>query len=133
MEDAVEGTVAEAMKQVGAALAEAAREYGPGAVDLALMAYRVDAAQQLLYGAVCLAITLGVALSYRKLWRASESWNEFDRDPLRLGAGVCAVVVGAFFFSGAFALLIDASAWIAAFGYPELRIAMKALEAAGLM
>ncbi|MEY4863787.1 MAG: hypothetical protein RLZ51_1882 [Pseudomonadota bacterium] len=140
MEQATQVTIAEAVKQVGAALAEAAKEYGPDAVDLALMAYRVDAAQQLVLGTLMAALVLAVVKAYLLFWAWSGKQievvgpvNDEGYFVGRLAFGLAGAGAVVLLSASAIYRLLDLSAWAASFGYPELRIAMKALQAAGLM
>ena len=119
-------------------MSEAVKQYGPDAVDLALMAYRVEAAQQVLHGVVLLAVAAATAILYAKLWTWSAAKMEggYGDEPYYIARVLCGILgTVCFLLSGASAMarLLDVSAWLATFGWPELRIAMKALEAAGLM
>jgi hypothetical protein len=72
----------------------------------------------------------------RWLWVATQDGGHpGDDGPLLLRAiGVIfGVIVGGLMFVAGALRLLSISAWVAVFGYPELRIAIKALEAAGLM
>ena len=138
MEQATQETIGEVVKQVAAAMSEAVKQYGPDAVDLALMAYRVEAAQQVLHGVVFAVVAVAVTIAYVKLWTWSGSnmkgsYNDGDVYLVRAVVGAFAAATAAIGIYAALLRFLDVSAWFAVFGYPELRIAMKALEAAGLM
>jgi hypothetical protein len=138
MEQATQATVAEVVKQVAAAMSDAVKQYGPDAVDLAMLAYRVEAAQQLLHGVVFVAVAAGLVAAFLKFWAWSGSKMDgsYNDEGLYIGRAVSAVVGGgvtAMSAASAAVRLFDVSAWLAALGHPELRVAMKALEAAGLL
>ena len=138
MEEATNATIAEVVKQVADAMASAVKDYGPEAVDLALMAYRVDAAQQLLHGVGFAAVVGALIAAYLKIgeWSGTQMDGSFDDQGIIIGrilSGVVGGIAGTLAAANAARNLLDVSAWLAAFGYPELRIAVKALEAAGLL
>lgn len=134
-------TVDQVVALVATSLKDAAAEYGPMAVDLALMAYRVEAARILLVAA---AIVVAIAWPGRKtLFRIiarikqEKEKDAFDQDdllvvfaPLILCASAVGAVISLVYASDA---LLDLPLWLSAFGYPELMIATKALKAAGAM
>lgn len=132
-------SISEVIKQVSEAMSGAVKQYGPDAVDLAMMAYRIDAAQQIAIGIVCAISAIIIAKVYLRFW----AWSgiRMKDDPTndegfvvgRMMLGIASVVIGGFTVVGSINKLIDVSAWIAVFGYPELRVAMKALAAAGMM
>lgn len=137
--EAVQATITEVVKQVSDTMTEAIKEYGPDAVDLAMMAYRIEALQQIVTGFICAAALAAVVCAYRKFWcwsgaKIRESRHDEDGFFLAramLGAGVA--IGGAFLLAGAIQNVVDVSAWVAVLGHPELRVAMKALVAAGLL
>jgi hypothetical protein len=134
--EAVSDQMDTAMVEIAEALKGAVDQYGADAVDLALMAFRVEAAHSLMLGVMQLIAVLVIWKLLRWLWDVTqEGWERHDE-----GAGIMRALGG--FFGGGLGLLLLAagilrvtslSAWAAVFGYPELRIAIKALEAAGLM
>lgn len=137
-----EPTVSAIVAEVAAALKDAAAEYGPQAADLALLAYRVDAIKGLLLVPVAGAAIYGIWRGWRWLWKISEAWVDNPGTPREdTGARVIARTVGTIVGGiGAFVFalvglsrLLDIPLWIAAFGKPELLIATRALEAAGLL
>lgn len=138
MTDATQATISEVVKQVADAMSAAMKQYGPDAVDLALLAYRVEAAQQLLHGATFAVAVAAIAYGFMRFWAwsATKLDGSYNDEPYYIGRIVAAISLlggSAGFGAAALARLLDASAWLAAFGWPELRIAMKALEAAGLL
>ena len=138
MEQATQATIGEVVKQVAAAMSEAVKQYGPDAVDLALMAYRVDAAQQVLHGVAFAVAATAVIIAFVRFWAWSGTKMDgsYNDEPYYIGRGLggfFAVAASTAFAAAALARLLDVSAWLATFGYPELRIAIRALEAAGLM
>lgn len=134
--EAVSDQMDTAMVEIAEALKGAVDQYGADAVDLALMAFRVEAAHSLMLGVMQLIAVLVIWKLLRWLWDVTqEGWERADE-----GAGI--MRAGGGFFGGGLGLILLAagilrvtslSAWAAVFGYPELRIAIKALEAAGLM
>lgn len=134
-----QASISEVIKQVSDAMSGAVKQYGPDAVDLAMMAYRIEAAQQIVFGLVCAIGAIFIAKAYLRLWAWSKERMEDDpaNDEMfvvaRIMLGIFSVIVCGFSVIGAIQRLIDVSAWIAVFGYPELRVAMKALAAAGMM
>ena len=136
-----EQTISQIVAEVAAAMKDAAAEYGPQAADLALWAYQVNAIQRLLTGVLLLAVLLGIYLAWRWLWNASAAWvkehswgeDTETRDMSRfLGTGL-ALIAGSLVAAGALTRLFDVAVWLAALGRPELLIATRALQAAGLM
>jgi hypothetical protein len=130
--DKMDGAVAE----IASALKQAVSEYGPDAVDLALVAFRVEAASHLLGGLIAAVVAVVIWKVMVKVWAMTQKgWDEGLEGPAMIrcfGTGLGSVVL-VFSVIAAVARLSSISAWIAVFGYPELRIAIKALEAAGLM
>ena len=135
-------SIAEIVAQVAAAMKDAAAEYGPQAADLALLAYRVDAIKSLLLIPVAGGILYGAWRGWKWLWRASADWcdppgkayrDTFPRDIARILSSIGGGVGGFFLAAITIDRVIDLPLWMAAFGAPELLIATRALEAAGLM
>ena len=132
-------SISEVIKQVSEAMSGAVKQYGPDAVDLAMMAYRIEAAQQIVLGIVCAISAALVTRAYLRFWAWSK--DGMEQDPAndegfwvgRVVLGIGCVVIGGFTAINAIQSLIDFSAWIAIFGYPELRVAMKALSVAGML
>lgn len=125
-----------ALSEVAKTLKQAIDKYGPDAVDLALVAYRVDAIQTLVFGFAWAAVTFAlfkigqrVLQVTEKDYQNGEEWAIFARV---FGVGLPAVA-GILTSLGALNDLLDVPAWVAALGYPELMIATRALEAAGLL
>ena len=136
-----EQTISQIVAEVASALKDAAAEYGPQAADLALLAYRVDAIKSLMFIPIAAAMMWCLWRAWLLLYRVSEGWVErrsYGDDTFPRSAARCA---GVLIFGGAGVLtaatavgrLIDIPLWMAAFGTPELLIATRALQAAGLM
>lgn len=134
-----QASIAEVVKQVSDAMSGAMKQYGPDAVDLAVMAYRVDAVQQIVEGVVLAIIAVLIVKAFLWVWAVTgKGIEENPRDTegyyvARVGAGIVGATAGGLTGAQALANLMDVAAWTAVAGYPELRIAMKALSAAGLM
>ena len=134
--DAVSDKMDTAMVEIAEALKGAVDQYGEDAVDLALLAFRIDAAHHLLIGVMQLVVAFIMWRLLRWLWVATQDGGHpGDDGPLLLRAIGCIVggAIGGLMVIGGVLRLTSISAWIAIFGYPELRIAIKALQAAGLM
>lgn len=129
-----------AMVEIAKALKDVVTQYGPDAVNLTLAAFRFDAMQQIIYGSALAAITVAIAICYKKTWAYTApliaAAGPYDRDgyyAVRIIGGIFGGISAVILAVGAADKLLDLSAWMAAFGYPEIRIAIKALSAAGLM
>ena len=130
-------TLSGAVKAVADGITNAVAEYGPDAVELALMAYRIEAAQQVATGCLMVGVAVVIAFAYRKFWEVSRPYmGTRNEEPYLISRVLLGAIGGAVSIPTLFAAvprIADISAWVAIFGYPELRIATKALEAAGLM
>lgn len=133
MEQEVKDTVSSVVAETALALKDAATEYGPMAVDLTLAAYRLEAVQQLLEGLIGLVFLLLLISVYRRFWHTAKILFEEDYIFPRGMAAIPTVFIGILLLDTVSNKLFDLTAWVAVFGYPELRIVTKALEAAGLM
>lgn len=134
--EAVSDQMDTAMVEIAEALKGAVDRYGADAVDLALMAFRIEAAHHLLLGVMQLVVVFIVWKLGRLIWAATqEGWDANEDGPAMARAVIVIVggIVGGLIFVAGALRLLSISAWVAVFGYPELRIAIKALEAAGLM
>jgi hypothetical protein len=134
--EAVSDKMDVAMVEIAEALKGAVDQYGADAVDLALLAFRVEAAHHLMLGVMQLVAALIVWKLLRWLWAfTQEGWDDADEgDQIARAFGTIAgVMFGGLMLAAGILRVTSISAWIAVFGYPELRIAIKALEAAGLM
>ena len=134
--EAVSDQMDTAMVEIAEALKGAVDRYGADAVDLALMAFRIEAAHHLLLGVMQLIVVFLMWKLGRWMWSATqEGWDAGEDGPAmaRAIAVIFGGIVGGLMFAAGVLRLTSISAWVAVFGYPELRIAIKALEAAGLM
>lgn len=130
--DKMDGAVAE----IASALKQAVSEYGADAVDLALLAFRVEAAHHLMLGALQLVAALITWKLLRLLWAATQEGWDKGHEGHEMGRAVGSIagaIFGGLMLAAGIMRLLSISAWVAVFGYPELRIAIKALQAAGLM
>lgn len=132
MEEIEQETITAIIGRVATALEGAVAEHGATAVDLGLLAYRVDAAQAVVFGLIFL-----VPLAF--IPKALNQVRNFEKEADFWGKGngwflFCFVVIPASFvcLSVAFSSLTVVNLF-AAFGYPELLIATRALEAGGLL
>lgn len=116
---------------------DAIAEYGPEAVDLGLMVYRLEGIREVSLGVLFSVFTF---VAYYKLFKFSVNtvWPWLKATPPREDrswVAVPIVLVSLFliFLLGAATRIFSVYHWAAAFGYPEVLIAHKALQAAGLM
>jgi hypothetical protein len=126
-------TVTQVVAEVASALKNAAIEYGPDAADLALLAFRMDALKTLVEAGVWALILLAGLRAWAWFWGKSRDWESDAKYPSRIILGIVGGFAGfviAIYSIGSF---INIPLWIAAFGSPELLIATRALQAAGLM
>lgn len=134
--EAVSDQMDTAMVEIAEALKGAVDRYGADAVELALMAFRIEAAHHLLLGVLQLVVVFLMWKLGRWMWTATqEGWDagEDGSGIARAAIVIVGGIVGGLMFAAGALRLLSISAWVAVFGYPELRIAIKALEAAGLM
>lgn len=134
--EAVSDKMDVAMVEIAEALKGAVDQYGADAVDLALLAFRVEAAHHLMLGVMQLVAALIVWKLMRWLWVATqEGWDKRyeGHEMARAVGSIAGAIFGGLMLAAGVLRVTSISAWVAVFGYPELRIAIKALEAAGLM
>lgn len=126
-------TLTDMVGRVASAMENAVIEYGPDAVDLAMLAYQFEAIRHLGAGGLALLITLGIALAYRKIWKAAEKCKyQGNTEGTRVIATLVAVILSLSSI-GVSTQLLSPVHWIAAIGSPEILIATKALKSAGLL
>lgn len=117
-------------------LKEAATKYGPDAVDLAMVVYQIEAIQQIVSGLFLLLLVHLTVKALRYLIDSTaEGWRK-DEGPTvsgRIAGLIVGVIFGICIAIYAADRLLSVTNWVAAFGYPELMMAKRALEAAGLM
>ena len=122
--------IAKVLNAVSEALANAATKYGAETVDLALVAVRL----QVMGGqAQAVLLLVGYAVVIHKIIKMVRK-KQIDIgsmlwEPLLFFVGLPALALGFV----AFVTLISPTRWAAVFGHPEIYIASKALQAAGLM
>jgi hypothetical protein len=134
--EAVSDKMDVAMVEIATSIKGAVDQYGADAVDLALLAFRVEAAHHLMMGVMQLVAAFITWKLLRWLWSATQDgWDDADDGDqiARVFGGISGVIFGGLMLAAGILRVTSISAWIAVFGYPELRIAIKALEAAGLM
>lgn len=134
--EAVSDQMDTAMVEIAEALKGAVDRYGADAVELALMAFRIEAAHHLLLGVLQFVVVFLMWKLGRLMWAATqEGWDAGEDGPAMARAIIVTVggIGGGLMLAAGVLRLTSISAWVAVFGYPELRIAIKALEAAGLM
>lgn len=129
-------TLESTISQVAAMLKEAATKYGPDAVDLAMVVYQIEAIQQIVSGLFLLLLVHLTVKALRYLLAiTAEGWRK-DEGPTvsgRIAGLIVGVIFGICIAIYAADRLLSVTNWAAAFGYPELMMAKRALEAAGLM
>ena len=134
--EAVSDKMDVAMVEIAEALKGAVDQYGADAVDLALLAFRVEAAHHLMLGVMQLVAAFVVWRLLRWLWAfTQEGWDDADDGSqiARALGTIAGMMFGGLMLAAGVLRVTSISAWVAVFGYPELRIAIKALQAAGLM
>ena len=117
-------------------LKEAAMKYGPDAVDLAMVVYQIEAIQQIVSGLFLLLLVHLTVKALRYLLAITAAGWENDNDGSvagRVFGLIVGTIIGIACSLFAAERLLSVSNWAAAFGYPELMMAKRALEAAGLM
>lgn len=134
--EAVSDKMDVAMVEIAEALKGAVDQYGADAVDLALLAFRVEAAHHLMLGVMQLVAAFIVWKLWRLMWAATQDGWDDDDDGSQIARAlgtVAGMMFGGLMLAAGVLRVTSISAWVAVFGYPELRIAIKALQAAGLM
>jgi len=124
----IQNTFGQVMSNAAQAMSEAVKQYGPDAVDLGLIVYRISALQQILLGVVAL---IGIFVSkhfmqvfYKKSVDEAQEW---------FLAAFLLMFILIFCLISTINCLFNVYAWAALSGHPEILIAYKALVAAGLM
>lgn len=132
MEELSEFTITQIIARVALSLEDAVREHGTEAVDLALLAYRVDAAGSViagLFGLLLVTLTLPIMAYCRKAERQLEPRNKGFAVATGSVCSFVLLVVG-FLIAVENLSLVNI---LAALGSPELLIATRTLEAGGLL
>ena len=123
----------EIIAKTAAALEVAVAEHGQDSVELGLMIYRVEGISIIVVGLSCLALLVGLLTAYVKIARKiDDEHGEGDGFAYILG-GMIVFIPAMVLAAGAHGRLLDVYAWAAAFGYPEVLIGARALQAAGLL
>lgn len=129
----VDKSLSSVLATVTQSLVDATKQYGPDAVELGLFVHRMEAVWQLLI-AVVVSITL---IIFWKMWvkwaKTCKDWGDTDQGFPRGVAGVLLATATVPLVVHMSFDLLNPFYWVAAFGYPEVLVAYKALEAAGLM
>lgn len=127
-------TITGIAERVAEAMEAAAVEYGEASIDLALLAYQVDAVKSLIIGLIFAIPILFCVRAFKWLWAFSDGFEDItDRQMLRTFFSVAYVLVSIIALVGVVDHLLNPVMWLAAFGKPELMIATKALQASGLL
>lgn len=125
-----------AISQVSTALKIAVEKYGADAVDLAVLVYRIEAIQNLVYGVFYLMVVFGMYHIIKHIIKWTDDGCKRDSEAAFMariiGVGGSVATIFFSFVAGA-NHLTSVTNWAAAFGYPELMMARRALEAAGLL
>ena len=116
---------------------DAITEYGPEAVDLGLMVYRLEGIREVSLGVIFSVFTF---VAHYKLFKFTVKtvWPWLREAPPREDRSwvVVPIITASLFLIfplGAATRVFSVYHWAAALGYPEVLIAYKALQAAGLM
>lgn len=132
-------SVQDMVKIVADAIDKAVATYGPQAVDLATMVYRVEAIQQLVNAGVYVSISLLIVwiwlVPLRKMLVKNLEGVDSEEPfwVIMTASGFLAAIISLPMFFMHIQDLIYIPYWIAAFGSPELFMATKALSAAGAL
>lgn len=132
MENALTSSFVDIADKVSAAMEMAINEYGSATIDLALLAYRAEAWQSLIWGFLSIAFLAAIITTSKKLSQAPHLIDS-DATVARFLIVFFSFVVSVPFTIVAILHLSSPVVWLAAFGYPELLIATRALQAAGLL
>lgn len=131
----IQNTFGQVMTNAAQAMSEAVKQYGPDAVELGLVVYRISALQQILLGVVFVGLFVVLIVLSKWVHNLGVVYsNAGGYDPFKYqmltvliaGSAGCSVIFGV-------RLLLNVYSWAALLGYPEILIAYKALVAAGLM
>lgn len=134
--DAIYGdTIATAIRDVASAISTAAAEHGPGAVDLALTAVRIDAAGGIISGAICAAAAWGASWWAKRAYKNSLDESGYDFQSREAFHFLCFAMWGVCLTTSVVSavLLFNIGSWAAALGYPEIKLAIGALKSAGAL
>lgn len=119
-----------AVEKLVTALERIATEHGSEAVDLVLVAYRIDAIQYLVLCVLGMLLIIPAIPLWRMFYREviKDDEREYVSIPCLIGAAITSGsgVVG-------FLSALSPVTWLAAFGYPEIMIATNVLKSAGLL
>jgi hypothetical protein len=130
-----------ALADITTAMKGAISTYGPDAVHVVMLSFRVEAGQQLLGGIFLIGLLICLIAFGKKSWiyfskmekESETSSDEEGAQFMKLASSVFTSILGIVCLVSAYQAISDLSAWMAVFGWHELRIATKALHAAGLM
>ena len=132
----IQNTFGQVMTNAAQAMSDAVKQYGPDAVELGLVVYRISALQEIVMGLGLLIICVGLLVWFRFLikWQKEASLTASCADfPVYGAAAVFVFMGGVGCFFSMVGFLSNVYNWAALFGYPEVLITYKALVAAGLM
>lgn len=123
-------TMADVFVIAAQSMSEAVTTHGPQAVELGLFVYRLEGLKVIGLGLLALALSVGLVVGLYKNHHAQtkDKWSE-GAIFLQLALYVLLVLSNL----AAVAQLSSVYHWAAALGYPEVLIAYKALQAAGIM
>ena len=132
----IQNTFGQVMTNAAQAMSDAVKQYGPDAVELGLVVYRISALQEIVIGLGLLILGTGLLIWGRFFvkWQLVVNQTSGDRDfPAHGFAAFFILLAGTISTLGSFGNLFNVYNWAALFGYPEVLITYKALVAAGLM
>lgn len=129
----VDKSLSSVLATVTQSLVDATKEYGPDAVELGLFVYRMEAVQKLVLASVVSVVLVVFWKMWIKWAKTCRDWSNPDYGFPRGIAGLILSFVTVPLLIEGVGSLFSPFYWVAAFGYPEVLVAYKALEAAGLM
>jgi len=129
----VDKSLSSVLATVTQSLVDATKEYGPDAVELGLFVYRMEATQKLILASVISVVLIIFLKIWIKWAKSCKDWSDPNQGFPRGFAGVVLTLITVPLVVEVILDLFNPFYWVAAFGYPEVLVAYKALEAAGLM
>jgi len=141
----IQNTFGQVMTNAAQAMSDAVKQYGPDAVELGLVVYRISALQEIVIGFLLLIGAIVFGLAAKSLVKKGKAYSKEVVSSCRYNGDkhgdpfVFYTPAGFTLFGGGVLLwwglsfLSNMYNWAALLGYPEVLITYKALVAAGLM
>lgn len=130
----IQNTFGQIMSNAAQAMSDAVKQYGPDAVELGLVVYRISALQEIVIGLGLFFLGIGFLIWGRFFVKWERTSNRSTYEPPLYGfCAALVLIVGVVCSVVSLGDLFNVYNWAALFGYPEILITYKALVAAGLM